>query len=91
MGGEEFCIVLPGLGLEEARGVAERIRCRINSKEILVKKSTTLRISASLGVSSARENENYDFEQLQSVADARLYEAKQDGRNRVVWQDHDKK
>ncbi|CZX54723.1 TPA: cellulose biosynthesis regulator diguanylate cyclase DgcQ [Enterobacter bugandensis] len=91
VGGEEFCIVLPGLGLEEARGVAERIRCRINSKEILVKKSTTLRISASLGVSSARENENYDFEQLQSVADARLYKAKQDGRNRVVWHDHDKK
>jgi diguanylate cyclase (GGDEF)-like protein len=56
-----------------------------------VKKSTTLRISASLGVSSARENENYDFEQLQSVADARLYKAKQDGRNRVVWHDHDKK
>lgn len=91
VGGEEFCIVLPGLGLEEARGVAERIRCRINSKEILVKKSTTLRISASLGVSSAQENENYDFEQLQSVADARLYNAKQGGRNRVVWHDHDKK
>lgn len=91
VGGEEFCIVLPGLGLEEARGVAERIRCRINSKEILVKKSTTLRISASLGVSSAQENENYDFEQLRSVADARLYNAKQGGRNRVVWHDHDKK
>ncbi|WP_256937195.1 diguanylate cyclase, partial [Enterobacter chuandaensis] len=55
VGGEEFCVVLPGIGLEEARGVAERIRCRINSKEILVKKSTTLRISASLGVSSAHE------------------------------------
>lgn len=85
------CVVLPGLGLEEARGVAERIRCRINSKEILVKKSTTLRISASLGVSSADETGNYDFEQLQSVADARLYQAKQSGRNRVVWRDQDRK
>lgn len=56
-----------------------------------MKKSTTLRISASLGVSSADETGNYDFEQLQSVADARLYKAKQDGRNRVVWHDHDKK
>ncbi|WCF42066.1 cellulose biosynthesis regulator diguanylate cyclase DgcQ [Enterobacter roggenkampii] len=91
VGGEEFCVVLPGLGLEEARGVAERIRCRINSKEILVKKSTTLRISASLGVSSADETGNYDFEQLQSVADARLYQAKQSGRNRVVWRDQDRK
>ncbi|MFH7929144.1 cellulose biosynthesis regulator diguanylate cyclase DgcQ [Enterobacter roggenkampii] len=91
VGGEEFCVVLPGIGLEEARVVADRIRCRINSKEILVKKSTTLRISASLGVSSAGEKGNYDFEQQQSVADARLYKAKQGGRNRVVWNDQDKK
>ncbi|KZQ28753.1 diguanylate cyclase [Enterobacter genomosp. O] len=91
VGGEEFCIVLPGIDLEEARGVADRIRCRINSKEILVKKSTTLRISASLGVSGADEAGNYDFEQLQSVADARLYQAKQTGRNRVVWRDQDRK
>nr|WP_275991972.1 cellulose biosynthesis regulator diguanylate cyclase DgcQ [Enterobacter quasiroggenkampii] len=91
VGGEEFCVVLPGIGLEEARGVADRIRCRITSKEILVKKSTTLRISASLGVSSADETGNYDFEQLQSVADVRLYQAKQSGRNRVVWRDQDRK
>lgn len=91
VGGEEFCVVLPGLTLEEAANVAERIRARIDSKEILVKKSVTLRISASLGVSSAQEKGNYNFEQLQSIADARLYEAKQGGRNCVVWRDHNKK
>lgn len=91
VGGEEFCVVLPGLTLEEAANVAERIRARLDSKEILVKKSVTLRISASLGVSSAQETGNYNFEQLQSIADARLYEAKQGGRNCVVWRDHNKK
>ncbi|WP_457948852.1 cellulose biosynthesis regulator diguanylate cyclase DgcQ [Enterobacter mori] len=91
VGGEEFCVVIPGLTLEEAANVAERIRARIDSKEILVKKSVTLRISASLGVSSAQETGNYNFEQLQSIADARLYEAKQGGRNCVVWRDHTKK
>nr|WP_284147959.1 cellulose biosynthesis regulator diguanylate cyclase DgcQ [Enterobacter cloacae] len=91
VGGEEFCVVLPGIGLEEARAVAERIRSRIDSKELLVKKSTTLRISASMGVSCAQEKGNYDFEQLQSIADARLYLAKQRGRNQVVWDDHDRK
>lgn len=84
-------MVLPGLGLEEAARVAERIRSRIDGKEILVKNSTTLRVSASLGVSSAEEKDNYNFEQLQSIADARLYEAKQSGRNRVVWHDHRRK
>lgn len=91
VGGEEFCVVLPGIALDEAAEVAERIRSRINSKEILVKKSTTVRVSASLGVSCAQEKGNYDFEQLQSIADARLYRAKQHGRNQVVWDDPDKK
>ncbi|HDR2786378.1 TPA: cellulose biosynthesis regulator YedQ [Enterobacter asburiae] len=91
VGGEEFCVVLPGIALEEAAEIAERIRSRINSKEILVKKSTTVRVSASLGVSCAQEKGNYDFEQLQSIADARLYLAKQGGRNQVVWDDQDKK
>ena len=38
VGGEEFCVVLPGIALPEASAVAERIRSRIDSKEILVKK-----------------------------------------------------
>lgn len=42
-------------------------------------------------MSSAEENDNYNFEQLQSIADVRLYEAKQSGRNRVVWRDHRRK
>ncbi|WP_313069225.1 cellulose biosynthesis regulator diguanylate cyclase DgcQ [Atlantibacter hermannii] len=90
VGGEEFCVVLPGAGPEEAMQIAERIRLRINDREILVKKSQTARISVSIGVSSAQESNNYDFEQLQSIADARLYQAKQRGRNQVVGQDDTK-
>lgn len=91
VGGEEFCVVLPGATAEQAAAVAERIRARISSKQILVKKSTTVRVSASLGVSSTEENEAFDFEQLQSIADARLYLAKQQGRNQVVCRGPDKK
>lgn len=91
VGGEEFCVVLPEAGPEEAMRIAERIRQRINAREILVKKSQTTRISVSIGISSAlQESDNYDFEQLQSIADARLYQAKQRGRNQVVGQDEKK-
>ncbi|EAQ0862191.1 cellulose biosynthesis regulator YedQ [Salmonella enterica] len=83
VGGEEFCIVLPDATKAQALQIAERIRQRINDKEILVTKSTTLRISASMGISSAEEYGDYDFEQLQSLADKRLYYAKQSGRNRI--------
>ncbi|WP_312669858.1 cellulose biosynthesis regulator diguanylate cyclase DgcQ [Pseudescherichia sp.] len=83
VGGEEFCIVLPGSTLLQAQRVAERIRERISRKEILVHNSQTVRISASLGVSSAEPSESYVFEYLQMVADRRLYLAKRGGRNRV--------
>lgn len=89
VGGEEFCVLLPGSTLEDAAHVAERIRVRISSKEILVQKTQTIRISASLGVSSALETDNYDFQYLQSVADSRLYLAKRSGRNQVRSTDED--
>ncbi|MGP3593047.1 cellulose biosynthesis regulator diguanylate cyclase DgcQ [Vagococcus sp. WN89Y] len=87
VGGEEFCVVLPNCPLAEAVEVAERIRSRLNSKEMLIKKHKTIRISASLGVSGAPEQRSYDFEHLQSVADHRLYQAKKQGRNRVCYED----
>lgn len=83
VGGEEFCIVLPDATLSDAVAIAERIRERLASKEILVRQDTTLRVSASFGISGAVEESDYDFERLQSVADRRLYQAKQAGRNRV--------
>lgn len=89
VGGEEFCIVLPGSTLLQAQRVAEQIHERISRKEILVHNSQTIRISASLGVSSAEPSESYVFEYLQRVADGRLYLAKRGGRNRVCAEDAD--
>lgn len=83
VGGEEFCLLLPDATLADAQKVAEHIRLRITSKEILIGKGTTLKVSASMGVSSSDEQQLYDFEGLQSIADGRLYRAKQQGRNRV--------
>lgn len=81
-------MILPGASLTEAAEVAERIRLKLNEKEMLIAKSTTIRISASLGVSSSEETGDYDFEQLQSLADRRLCLAKQAGRNRVFASDN---
>ena len=87
VGGEEFCIVLPETSLEQALVIAERIRESIHSREILISRNQTLRMSASLGVCSSEELQRYDFQHLQSIADRRLYQAKQSGRNRVCAED----
>ncbi|WP_434640067.1 cellulose biosynthesis regulator diguanylate cyclase DgcQ [Klebsiella sp. I138] len=87
VGGEEFCIVMPDTTLQAATAIAERIRIRIYSREILLCNDTSLRISASLGVSCSGDPAGYNFENLQSVADHRLYLAKQNGRNQVCFKD----
>lgn len=87
VGGEEFCVVLPGTTLEDATRIASRIRERINAREILIRQKCSIRISASFGVSSSVEQEEYDFEHLRTRADDRLYRAKENGRNQVCASD----
>lgn len=89
VGGEEFCVILPDSTLAQAKALAERIRARIAAKEILLPKGRTLRMTASLGVSSGVADEMTNFEMLQSIADNRLYRAKRSGRNQVCASDED--
>jgi diguanylate cyclase (GGDEF)-like protein len=79
-GGEEFAVLLPETGLEEAAGTAERLRLAVEELEIAVK-GGTLRITASVGVASAPPLELDRPEALIQAADAALYRAKDGGRN----------
>lgn len=83
VGGEEFCILLPATSQAEAVTVAERIRRKLAEKELLVGAHQTIKVTASLGVSSSEEKGDYELDSLQSLADSRLYLAKQGGRNCV--------
>ncbi|HXF66890.1 MAG TPA: GGDEF domain-containing protein [Burkholderiales bacterium] len=81
--GEEFLIVLPGSGLEEARLAAERMRREVERTPIQIGERG-FEITVSLGVSCA---ENGDVDELAAIAraDRALYRAKHEGRNRVAW------
>ena len=77
-GGEEFVIVLPELDRVQAVNVLERVRLglvRNNDGDSPV-------FTASFGVADSNQTEN--LEQLVHIADTGLYEAKQQGRDRVV-------
>ncbi|WP_167391874.1 cellulose biosynthesis regulator diguanylate cyclase DgcQ [Mixta gaviniae] len=86
IGGEEFCLLLPETGHEDACGVAERIRAALAAEKVAIDDRLTLQITASFGVASSSEQGTWTIESLQSAADRRLYLAKQGGRNRVCWQ-----
>ena len=77
-GGEEFLLVLPGVDLDVARMLAERVRTAVEALE----SQGIGRITISAGV--ARFENDYDFSATLKAADRRLYQAKSGGRNRVV-------
>lgn len=82
MGGEEFVIILPDTNLDMAAEVAERLRSEI-AKTPIENGEVAIKVTCSFGVAQAT-NRN---EPIMDVADARLYKAKQSGRNRCISSD----
>ncbi|MCP4415920.1 MAG: diguanylate cyclase [Chloroflexi bacterium] len=83
-GGEEFAIMLPETALEDAYIVAERIRQRIEEFEFSVSTSVhPIRATMSFGISGL-EGKKQSIDNLIHNADIALYQAKGNGRNRVM-------
>ena len=81
-GGEEFALLLPCTPLEDAMLVAEKIRHTIGDAPVDVQ-GVSVPVTASVGGAAARVGvPNYDV--LINEADAALYSAKRQGRNRSV-------
>jgi diguanylate cyclase len=83
-GGEEFVVVLPNTALRQALTVADHIRRAIMSKELKKKSTGEIlgRVTIAVGVSMLKPDD--DTESLIERADACLYAAKRNGRNRVI-------
>lgn len=79
-GGEEFVLVLPEAGDEVARQICERLRMAIENFDWASKDAGT-KVTMSFGLATLSGETS--FERLVAQADAKLYEAKAGGRNRV--------
>lgn len=81
-GGDEFAILLPGTSLDEATVTAERIREHFSRHAI---PDLPEIVTVSIGLTSA--NKHDDLDRLIERADGAMYDAKEQGRNRVAVRD----
>lgn len=86
MGGEEFAVLLPGVGGAQARAVAERLRARVGSTPVETERGV-VRLTVSVGVAERRA-ETVSLGALIRASDDALLAAKQAGRDRVVDHPH---
>lgn len=82
MGGEEFAVLLPETGADQAVEVAERLRAAIAAAHVTLSGGLPLHFTVSLGVTSLVERDA-NIDMLLNQADQALYRAKSEGRNRV--------
>ncbi|AWN16208.1 sensor domain-containing diguanylate cyclase [Salinisphaera sp. LB1] len=82
LSGEEFALLAPEYPLSAAIELAETLRRKIAERQIAVPRGQ-VNVTASLGCSEMRETDG-STDDLIAIADRRLYEAKNAGRNRVA-------
>ncbi len=85
-GGDEFMVVLPETERADALEIAERVQQYVHEKlqEHFGTQTIAGRVTLSMGVTTLRPNEKHTPENVISLADERLYEAKRTGKNRIA-------
>lgn len=83
-GGEEFVVILPNTKLEHAAAVAADIRKTVESKKIVQKSTGRDMGTVTLSLGVAQYSPGEQIADLLNRADACLYAAKRNGRNRVL-------
>ncbi|MDO6568722.1 GGDEF domain-containing protein [Alteromonas sp. 1_MG-2023] len=80
-GGEEFCLLIPAVTPTQAHGIAERLRHCV--EHTISAEGFPSTMTVSIGVAHWPESGN-ELSQIYKAADERLYQAKEQGRNRIV-------
>jgi diguanylate cyclase (GGDEF)-like protein len=82
-GGEEFCVVVADSNLAHAKVLFEELRAVIEAHDFVLG-TTHQQLTVSIGLAGSHEDDSEDLAALIARADARLYQAKKEGRNRLV-------
>lgn len=79
-GGEEFCVLIPGVDHTAAQERAETLR-----REVAALEPAEVPVTISIGLACTADHPGAPLTRLLSLADKALYRAKEDGRNQVCF------
>jgi diguanylate cyclase (GGDEF)-like protein len=86
-GGEEFIVLVSGTPSAHCPKIAERIRLAVGQPPVPIEAGEGVSVTISLGLACFAPGETRSLNDLVNCADQALYQAKQQGRNRVVkWE-----
>lgn len=83
LGGEEFGVLLPNTGAGDAIKLAERLRLAVERESFAVRQNEKTNVTVSIGVAEC-DAKISNLDSLLRNADAAMYQAKSQGRNRLV-------
>ena len=83
VGGEEFALLLPGTPVREAAVAVERFREAIGQAAVSINNGKRIKVTVSAGVACVTDDPQ-DADSLYALADSALYQAKKQGRDRMI-------
>ena len=84
-GGEEFILLVPDVDATQVAHITERIRLDLCQSPVEFE-GRDIAVAASFGI--ARASPEYDIEKMVKYADEALYQAKREGRNKIVFHEN---
>lgn len=84
LGGEEFAVLVPDIAKVDAQGLAQRIRKAVEQASISTANDVPIHTTVSIGLLCREPDQAVTVDSLLNEADRAMYEAKENGRNRVV-------
>ena len=87
-GGDEFVMLLPGVGLDAAKAYAQKLTASL--MEIKERKGFEDMVTVSIGLGTVEPDDTVSPEDLLAFVDERLYESKDRGKNRITAKRYEK-
>ncbi|MCF6173698.1 MAG: GGDEF domain-containing protein [Campylobacteraceae bacterium] len=85
IGGDEFAIIFKDANRFQAKKVCQKVKAKFSSNEFIFNKNRVFSVGASIGIIEYNKELSIDYEAMIELVDKKLYEAKNSGKNKILF------